>query len=264
MPIGAVKRADVAAVLQEMVATNGKVAAARARSNLSALYAWAIGEGLAEINVVVGTNIPDADIGPRERVLEDTEIKAIWNACADDDFSRIIRLLILTGCRRSEIGDLKWSEIDLDTGILTIPGERVKNGRTLTLTLAPAALEIIRSVPRRDDREYVFGDRGRAGFNSWSYCTIALNGRVTTALGRALPAWSLHDIRRSARSGLGRIGIPPHVAELVIGHARPGIQAIYDKHKYESEIAQALARWSDHVLGIVEGRGSKVIPLHSA
>jgi integrase len=259
MPISAVKRADIAAALQEITAVHGKVASARARSNLSALFSWAMREGLCEANSVIATNIPDADIKPRERVLDDHEIREIWHACQDDDFGRIVRLLILCGCRRGEIGDLKWSEIDLDTGIMTISGERIKNGRILTLTLASAAIEILRSAPRRG--EYVFGKRGRAGFNAWSYCTIALNNRIATATGRPLAGWILHDLRRTARTGLGRIGVPPHIAELVIGHAKGGIEAIYDRHKYGAEIKTALARWADHVANVIEGRQSNVVPL---
>jgi integrase len=261
-PIGAVKRADVAAALQEITATNGKVAAARARSNLSALFGWAMREGLCEANPVIATNIPDAGVKPRERVLDDRELKEIWRACQADDFGRIIKLLILTGCRRSEIGDLRWTEVDMDSGVMTIPAERVKNGRTLSLTLAPAAIEILQSAPRRG--EYVFGKRGRGGFNAWSYCTIALNGRITTAIGRPLPAWTLHDLRRSTRTGLGRIGVAPHIAELVIGHSVGGIQAVYDKHHYAPEITTALLRWADHVEAVVEGRDRNVVTMQRA
>jgi integrase len=261
MPISAVKRVDVAAALQEITAAHGKVASARARSNLSALFSWAMREGICEANPVIATNIPDADVKPRERVLDDHEIREIWHACEDDNFGRIAKLLLLCGCRRGEIGDLKWSEIDLDTGVMTISGERIKNGRTLTLTLAPAAIEILRSTPRRG--EYVFGKRGRAGFNAWSYCTIALNNRIATATGRPLAGWTLHDLRRTARTGLGRIGVAPHIAELVIGHVQGGVQAIYDKHKYGPEIATALLRWADHVLGAVEGRAGKVVPFRA-
>lgn len=262
MPIGTITRANIAAELQVMIADRGKVSAARARSNLSALFAWAIGEGLVENNPVTGSNIPDADVESGDRILDDAELRAVWNACADDDFGRITKLLILTGCRRSEIGDLAWSE--LDAGVMTIPNERTKNGRALVLSLAPAALEILQRCPRRDGQKFVFGKRGKSGFNAWSYCMLALNNRIAAAMGQPIPPWSLHDIRRTTRSGLGLIGIRPDISEMVINHARPRLIEIYDKYKYGPEIAGALARWADHVIGIVEGRDSKVIPLRSA
>ena len=102
------------------------------------------------------------------------------------------------------------------------------------------------------------------GFNAWSYCTIALNNRIAAATGRPLPHWTLHDLRRTMRSGLGRMGVAPHIAEMTIGHAQAGIQAVYDRYRYEAEIAAALAGWSEHVLALVDRRESNVVALHSA
>ena len=264
MPIGTITRADVATTLRTLIEDHGKVSASRARSNLSALFAWAIGEGMAEVNIVTGTNIPDENVKSRERVLDDAELRAVWSACQDDSFGRIVRLLILTGCRRGEIGDLQWSEVNLESGVMTIPGERTKNGQTLTLTLPPAAVEILRAIPRNDKYrgEYVFGKRGQRGFNAWSYCSMALNARIA-ATGKPIAPWTLHDLRRSVRTGLSQIGVLPHVAELVIGHAVTGITAVYDKHKYQAEIATALRRWADHVEAVVESRESNVVTLHA-
>jgi len=181
LSIDAIKRADVAAQLQAIIKASGRTSAARARGNLSALFSWAMKEGLCEANAVAATNDPAEGIQPRERVLDDSEVRAIWNACQDDNFGRIIRLLLLTGCRREEIGSLGWDEINLDTGVLTIPGTRTKNGRILELTLPPLAIDILRSVPQ--EGAYVFGGRrgGRGGFAAWSWCTLALNARITEA-----------------------------------------------------------------------------------
>jgi integrase len=178
----------------------------------------------------------------------------------DDDFGRLVKILILTGCRREEVGALEWNEIDFDTGIMAISAARTKNRKALVLTLPPMALEILKDAPRREGRKYVFGSRGGA-FAAWSYSTIALHGRITTAEGTALPHWVLHDLRRTFRSGLGRLGVPPHVAELCINHVRGGIAAVYDKYRYEREIKAALALWADHVAAVVEGRERKVVAL---
>ena len=113
--------------MQEIVKEHGRTAAARARANLSALLNWAMREGLCESNPTIGTNNPNEGAQSRDRVLTDRELAVVWNACGDDDFGRIVRLLILTGCRREEIGGLQWREIDLATGMIAIPGERTKN-----------------------------------------------------------------------------------------------------------------------------------------
>jgi integrase len=262
-PIDDLKRADVAARLQEIIAENGRTAAARARGNLSALFTWAMKEGLCETNPVMATNDPDEGILPRDRVLTDQELAAVWKACGDDDFGRIVRLLVLTACRREEIGALKWSEIDLENGVMTVSGERTKNRRALVLTLPTFAIEILRSTTRRTAREYLFGGRG-GPFSAWSYSKIALDNRITAAEGKPLSRWTLHDLRRTTRTGLGKLGIQPHIAELVINHVAGGAQAIYDKHRYEREIAHALASWASHVADIVAGRASKVVPLRGA
>lgn len=262
-PIDGIRRADIAARLQILIKENGRVAAARARSNLSSLFAWAMREGLCESNPAIATNDPAEGILPRDRVLSETELAAVWKACADDDFGRIVKLLILTGCRRQEIGDLKWSEINDDRSVVTIPSTRTKNHRALALTLPAVAIDLLQSVPRRDDRNNVFGG-GFDGFNAWSYSTIALNNRIAMAEGKPLAPWTLHDLRRTFRTGLGKLGVPPHVAELCINHVKGGIEAIYDRHRYEREITSALALWAEHVTAVVEGRTRKVVPLRSA
>jgi integrase len=249
-PIDTIKRVDVAARLQEIISEHGRTSAGRARSNLSALFGWSMREGLCEANPVIATNDPEEGIAPRDRVLSDRELAAVWRACENDDFGRIVKLLILTGCRREEIGGLRWSEIDLDAGIMTIPGERTKNHRALSLTLPPAALDILRSAPVRAGREFAFGERG-GSFSAWSYATKAMHVRIITAEGKPLPHWTLHDLRRTFRTGLGRLGVAPHVAERVVNHVKGGVEAIYDRYRYEGEITAALALWADHVASIL-------------
>jgi integrase len=255
-PIAAVIRAEVAAVLQDISAERGRVAASRARANLSAMFGWAVREGLLEQNVAANTNKPDAGIKARERILSDAELRTVWQNLEDDDFGKIVKLLVLTGGRRSEIGDLKWSEIDLDVGVMTIGGVRTKNHRTLVLPLPAAAIEILRSVPRRG-RHYVFGQR--QGYRSWGHSKAALDGRIVPAL----PIWRLHDLRRTTRTGLGKIGVPPHVAEMAIGHAKGGIVAVYDKYSYAAEVGNALVRWSEYVASVVGERPSSVVSIRS-
>jgi len=259
-PLAEIKRADVAAQLLTIIEQRGPIAAARARSTLSDCFAWSMGAGLCEQNPVLGTIDPEEGVKSRDRVLTDRELAAVWNAsAAADDFDKIVRLLILTGCRRDEIGSLRWSEIDLNAGTLTIPAERSKNRRAHCLILPPMALNILKSIPRRADRDYVFGWRG-TGFQRYSARTNALRTRLPASM----PVWTLHDLRRTMRTGLGKLGIPSHVAELAINHTRQGIQGVYDRHTYEREIGHALTLWADHVAAIIDGRITNVVPLKRA
>ena len=257
-PLTGIKRADIAARLQELMKAHGRTSAARARDNLSALFSWAMKEGLAESNPVLATNDPTEGILPRDRVLNDDEIRAVWNACEDDDTGHIVKLLLLTGCRREEIGALKWSEVNLDSGLMTIPGARTKNHRTLELPLPKVALVILRAVPREEGREFVFG-RFDTGFAGWSAAKLRTDARIAMATGTAVARWTLHDLRRTMRTGLSRIGVAPHIAELVINHVKGGVEAIYDRHKYQHEIKAALASWSDHLRVLIEGGERKVV-----
>jgi len=251
-PVDEIKRAEIASQLHNIVQNHGRPSASRARSVLSALFSWAMREGLCEANPVIGTNDPGQ--GPaRDRILTDDELVAVWRACQEDDFGRIVRLLILTGCRESEIGSAKWSEFDGDQ--FTIPGDRTKNHRPHTLTLPPLAMQIIEPIPRETD--FLFGAQGR-GFKQWGPDTAKLKARLPN-----MREWRLHDLRRTFRSGLARIGIRPDIAERAVNHATGNsVSKIYDRYRYGDEIAAALLRWANHIDAIVNGLDHRnVIPM---
>jgi integrase len=125
-----------------------------------------MGEGEAKENPTANTNKKDEN-GPRERVLEDAELAAIYSVCDKaDDYPRIVRLLALTGCRREEIGGLRWSEINFEKKTIRIPKERTKNKSPHIVPLSGAALAILQEIPHQE-REHVFG-YGYGGFSGWS------------------------------------------------------------------------------------------------
>jgi integrase len=257
MAVDQITRRDVAARVAKITTENGSSSAANARAALSAMYAWALGHGLCEINPVVGTLAPDR-AQPRERVLSDAELVAIWRACGDDDISRIVKLLILTAQRRSEIGGMRWSEIDMDMGTWTLPVARSKNRRAHTLPLPQMALDIIATVPRMVGRDQLFGQRAASGFTHWSKAKQALDAR----LGDKVTAWTLHDLRRSTATKMADIGAQPHIIEAVLNHIsghKGGVAGIYNRSSYEREVRNALALWEDHVRAFVEGGERKVI-----
>jgi integrase len=247
-PIGEIKRAEVAATLQTMRKDYGDAAAARARSVLSSAFVWAMREGLCEANPVIGTNDPGEALQSRDRVLNNAELAAVWRCVEDDDFGKIVKLLILTGARRNEISFLRWSEISGNT--ITIPRSRAKNGVELKLILPPLAMQILESVPRRGD--CVFGKNGR-GYSRWSFWKDKLDAR----LGDSVKPWRLHDLRRSTATGMAEIGIEPHIIEAVLNHIsghKGGIAGVYNRARYTEQMRIALQRWADHIAGLLDGR----------
>jgi integrase len=166
MPVDTVSRKDVAARLVVIAHERGSSTASRARTALSAFFAWAMAMGIVEANPVIGSPRP-MESKPRERTLSNDELAAIWRSCGDDDYGRVVRLLMLTACRRQEVGKMAWSELDLQRGVWTIPAGRTKNHRQHALPLMPLALSIIASVPHIASRDQLFGTRGD-GFTNWA------------------------------------------------------------------------------------------------
>jgi len=260
-PIETIKRVDVAARLQELIKAHGRQAASKARANLSALLGWAMREGLVEGNVVIATNDPGEGITSRERVLDAGEVRVIWNACGDDDFGKIVRLLLLTGQRRNEIAALRWSEIDLSKAIISLPPARTKNKRPHTVPLSNAALSIIKSVSRTDESNLLFGTR-KNGFKTWSNSKLKLDAAIAGAGEGPLARWTLHDLRRTAATRMAEIGVQPHIIEAVLNHAsghKAGVAGVYNRSTYETEKRAALDLWANHLTEApIESRDTNV------
>lgn len=252
LPLHQIKRGMVAARLSEIARERGPFASNRARASLSALYTWAMGEGLAEINPVIGTNKSAEEIS-RDHVLKDHELAAIWNACRDDDHGRIVRLLLLTGQRREEVGAMAISEIDEASALWTIPRVRTKNGLPHDVPLSAAALEILHVAPHRDGRALVFGE-GAGGFQGWSKAKAKLDKRIAEA-GNNTRHWRLHDLRRTVATRLAELGTLPHVIEAVLNHVsghKAGVAGVYNRATYAKEKREALDLWAAHLRGIID------------
>jgi integrase len=256
-PLDRIGRKEIAACLVIIERERGTPTALRARAALSSLFVWAMRSGLTDANPVANTPKP-AIGGGRDRVLSDDELGAIWRACGDDDHGRIVKLLILCGSRRAEIGGLCWSELDFDAGVWTLPSARSKNKRPHTLAIMPAMRAIIDQVPRRVARDQVFGERGAGGFAGWTSSKSALDTRS------GVRGWVLHDIRRSVATGMANLNVQPHIIEEVLGHSsghKAGVAGIYNKATYAAAVRAALATWHDHIRVIVAGGGArKVLP----
>jgi integrase len=252
--IGAVNRQIIAAHLRTIAKDNGPFAANRARGALSAIFAWAIGEGLCDSNPVIGTNKPTEE-KPRERVLDDAELAAVWKAAPDNDYGRIVKLLMLTGQRRDEIGSLCWSEIDFDARTIKLDGARTKNSRAHVIPLSDDALAILQGMVQVDDRQIVFG-RGRGGFAGWSKGKLALDQAC------GIKCWVLHDLRRTAATRMAESGVLPHVIEAVLNHIsghKSGVAGVYNRSTYEPEKRAALDTLASYIkTAIAKSEGANV------
>jgi integrase len=259
LPLAQIDRRAIARLLAEVGVASGPFAANRLRASLMTFFTWCMREGLIDSNVVIATN-KNHEGGSRERVLSNDELHAIWAATSGgDQYSAVVRLLLLTGARRDEIGGLKWDEIDFANAMISLPGERTKNSKPFDIPLAPAVLAMLEAQPRRD-REFVFG-RGQGGFSGWSKSKMELDQRAQIA------PWRLHDLRRTVSTIMhDRLAIQPHIVEAVLGHIsghKGGVSGVYNKAAYRTEKAAALALWVEHVLAVIEGRPAKVVSLRA-
>ena len=262
LPVDTIDQRVVAERLGGIEKNSGAVTANRVRATMSAMFTWGMKEGLVRANPVMFTNKRQEK--SRDRVLADNELRLIWRALGDGQYDVIVKLLALTGQRTNEIAALRWDEIDFDRDVISLPGSRTKNGRPHEIPMSGSVRSLLRSQPRDDGRELVFG-RGSGPFSGFSRCKERLDDRITELnRGAPLPHWQHHDLRRTVATRMADIGIQPHIIEAVLNHVsghKGGIAGVYNRASYAAEKAQALARWDEHIASVVHGKRSTVTPL---
>jgi integrase len=205
---------------------------------LSTMFNWAIREGYDLVaNPVTGTNRTKG-IPSRTRVLSNEELRSVWRACRDNSFGRVVRLLILTGQRRNEVAHMTWDEVVGD--VWTIPASRTKNKRTHVVPLSPLALSLLPSHGADSPQVRIFK---AVEWTKWK-----------ASLDVSIPHWTLHDLRRTAATGMADLGVLPHIVEAVLNHVsghKSGVAGIYNRARYADEVRDALTRWSVHVAALV-------------
>jgi integrase len=238
------KRA-IAKRLDEIETGSGGVTRNRVRVSLSAFWNWANRQALAEGNPVRGTD--SAKERRRDRVLSDPELAQVWKALGSGEFGDMVRLLILTGQRRNEVAGLRWNEVDFAKALIRLPASRTKNKTPHEVPLAPMALTILQ---RKLPGPHVTDGRDGPVFGgcAWSKAKASLDANLP-----GMAAFTIHDLRRTAATGLGNLRVPPHVIEQILNHRsghKAGIGGTYNRSAYPEEVREALARWDDHVAGI--------------
>jgi integrase len=249
-PLAAIEQKEIADLLNKIAEESGEATANRFRANLNALYAWAAGEGKVTANPVAFTKKRKEQ--SRKRKLNRDELVAVWNALPDSDYGKIVKLLMLTGQRRNEIGGLRWSEIDLDKGEINLPAERTKNGLPHMVPISKTVRAILTAQSRMAERDHVFGRGDGDGFNGWSASKAALDDSLPK-----MDPWTLHDLRRTCATGMGELGVAPHIVELVLNHQsghKGGIAGVYNHAVNGKERRAVLDQWDKHVMALIAAK----------
>ncbi|MGR3562946.1 MAG: tyrosine-type recombinase/integrase [Heliomarina sp.] len=286
-PLIAVTRQDILRVLDKAEERGAKVRANRILANLKRFLNWSVERGYLETSPAAAIKAPAKETA-RDRILSDDEVTAFLRACEKlgAPFGPIFHLLLLTGQRREEVTGATWSEFDLSEGTWSLAADRVKNARAHMLPLSRQAHEAIAALPRTDGTSLLFPARFSrsgsstprpvSGFGRAKERIDALMLAELKAMAKEqgddpdeveLPPWRLHDLRRTAASGMARLGVGIHVVEKVLNHVTgsiSGVAAVYNRHSYQDEMRSALQAWANYVDNLTSHGCDNVIPMEVA
>jgi integrase len=273
-PIASITRGDVNRVVDTIGARGAEVQANRMLGMLRVLFNWAVERGRLLASPVAGIKPPTKERA-RDRALTDDEVRWFWTACEvlDWPFGPISKLLLLTAQRRDEVAGMEWSELDFQRRTWTMPREKAKNGRAHEVQLSDAAIEVLNAVPHVGGG-FVFTTTGTTAVSGFSRAKRRLDAAMLVSkheeLGatcEAIPHWILHDLRRTAATGIARLNFPPHVVDKVLNHVSGtirGVAAVYNRFQYLDERRAALEAWGKYVGNLVslEPAQSNIYSLH--
>lgn len=254
--IGTITRRDVLDLLDGLADKGYAVAPRRVFSAVHKFLAWAVERDIIPANPAAGVKPPGKET-ERDRVLSDDELRAVW-AAADAmgvTAGGFVKLLILTGQRRDEVATMRWADIDFGTeATWTLPRERTKGDRQHDVPLAGLAVEVLTTMPRIG--AFVFttrGDRPISGYSKIKSLADHLSGIETP--------WRLHDLRRTAGTGMASLGIAPGTISRVLNHKEGGVTKIYNRYGYLPEKRHALNCWARKVESLVRPGAENVVEL---
>ena len=236
-PVASISLQDVNDVLDALMVAGKCTMANRTYSALNTFFRWLYGRDLIPENPMLRVQRPFDGEKARERVWSDGELKAIWSAADELDYfaGPYLRLLLLLGQRRSEVAGMRWDELDLDAATWKLPKERNKSGRDHTFPLPPPAVRILKGVRRVRGNPFVFPGRGTLDGESGPMTMgTKVRNRIKKASG--VEDFTFHDARRTFRTGLDKLQVPPHVKDECLNHARRGVgDRHYSQYDYLDE-----------------------------
>ncbi|MEX6506949.1 tyrosine-type recombinase/integrase [Jiella sp. M17.18] len=266
-------RSDLVKLLDKIVDRGAPYTANRTFANLRKFGNWLVSRGLIDRNFCDGVEQP-AQETKRDRILDDRELMLVWKAAEDMGFpfGPLVQILILTGQRRDEVAGMRWSELNLASATWTMPRERTKNDKLHQVALCDRAIAILKAIPRIHGSDFVFTTTGKTSVSGFSRAKEAIDKKIEEMLAEEenadpVPSWRFHDLRRTAASGMARIGIGIAVVEKILNHVSgtfSGIVGIYQRHEFLEERRHALEAWGSYVGSILEDRPTNVVELRAA
>jgi len=252
LPIASITRSQVKALIRAK-AQEAPIAANRLTSLISKIFNWCVDEEI--IGASPAIRLGRAEEQERERALSTDEIALLWPAFErlGYPFGKAMQLLLITGQRRGEVAGLRWADIDGDAWKLSGASTKSKQGHRVPLS--SLALEIIESCPRHGEHVFTAGP-GMGAIKGWYRGKL----RTDLSLAKPIPAWRVHDLRRSAATMMRSIGIDRLVVSKLLNHAESGVTKIYDRFSADPEKAAAMERWANHLRSIIVGaEGDNVV-----
>lgn len=248
-----ITRGDVV-VLLDKLADRAPVMANRTLATLRKMLRWHIERGTIQHSPAEGVSAPTRE-RERDRILSDDEICWFWQATGEDGypFGLLFRMLLVTAQRRDEVAMAAWDEIDPFSRVWTIPRERTKGDRAHEAPLSPLALALIDSLPRNGPLLFTTSKAGDRPVSGFSHAKARISARMEEIAGRSIPTWRLHDLRRTAGTGMAASGVPVSTISRVLNHAEGGVTKIYNRFSYTDEKREAMEAWGQSLNSVVGG-----------
>jgi integrase len=270
-----ITKRDVIELLDKITERGKQTMANRVFATIRKLFNWACERDIIKVSPCLGIKPPTVE-KTRDRVLSDEELRCFWRACDDIKypFGPLFKLLLLTGQRLSEVGDMTGSELKLPDKLWTIPRERAKNDNTHDVALSDAALDVLSSLKKiKGKKDYIFTTTGETPVSGFSRAKINLDAAMLALTEKQpeiwgdepeIQPWRIHDLRRTVASGMARLGINLPVIEKVLNHQSGsfgGIVGVYQRHSFADEKRLALETWARFVMSLVQPQKNNVIEM---
>ena len=269
-PIREITRREIREVIEAIVARGAPSHANHVLMYLRVMLNWAMANDLIERNPCDGLKMPAPTV-ERDRALNDEEVRLFWLGCDKIGwpFGPLFKLLLLTAQRRDEVAEAQWSEFNLEKAVWVLPRHRVKNDKAHVVALSPAAVEILAALPRIRNNGWLLTSTGETPVSGFGRARERLAaamldrlkkelveaGKVTEAAERTIEPFTLHDLRRTAATGMAGLGVAHHVVDRILNHTAgkiSGVARIYNRHEYADERKAALDAWAAHIARLVE------------